>query len=88
MVAVETTAAPVSTTAPTGDATTAPSTNNNNGPLVFGEDDETDAAVNVGNAGGSNMGLIIGIIAGALVVIGALVVVIIVMAKKNKGSKE
>ena len=71
----------VETDAPADDTTAAP--NNNNGPLVIGGD-ETDASVAVGDAGNSNLGLIIGIAAGVLVIFGVLITIIVIMAKKIK----
>ncbi|MBR5314802.1 MAG: hypothetical protein IKU45_05275, partial [Clostridia bacterium] len=72
----------VETTAPTND-TTAPINNNNNGPLVIGGDD-TEENVAVGDAGNSNLGLIIGMGVGGFVIIAVLVVVIVIMSKKMK----
>ena len=71
----------VETATPSGDETTG--YNNNNGPLVIGGDD-TDENVAVGNTGNSNLGLIIGIAAGVLVIFGVLIAVIVIMAKKMK----
>ena len=74
----------VETDAPSDDTTKAPDVNNN-GNLVFGED-ETDASVGVGDNGGANIGLIIGIVAGVVVIV-AVVIVVIVLGKKKKEKK-